>query len=267
MERKNTQRYRITGQSLIFPTLQSLSISYRTKTVLLLCLFAMPLFALGQEQTYSINGQAVDENGRDIRAAVFAGPSYTRWPGADLNNEISPTDNRGFFRLVQSASAGQTWYLFLTAGEHTGLELLSVPFAGVGKLDRRFQGRPIKFGTEQKVSLGKIPVSFWFESVDLILRKNGQNLTSSEWKGLWCRIKNEKGKVLSGLSLGPVLRPDEIDLNTSTLHLTLPEGKWRIEFQGFDDAAGKISPKVIASTGYFIVRRRHPLAKVVILTN
>lgn len=244
----------INGKLLIFQGLARFSIA----SSICHCLLFFTLSVPAQMRTYELSGRIVDDAGRPIRAGIFFGPLYNNWKAFDLNIDVSATDESGKFRLFETAETGSTYYLFASAGNKHGLRPLTFPFAGLSKLDSTFLGTPVKLGTQKKIDLGAVPVRFWFEDIVLEIRKKGELLKRSDWEELWCRVKNDKGKVLAGSSLGPI-RENEIDISQSVLRMSLPEGKWRIEFQQFDYGTNKIFPKVLGRTPYFTIRRRQPL--------
>ena len=208
------------------------------------------VLVVAQEMSFTVSGKLVDENSKPIYANVILTPSYNNWHAIDINTQELATDNDGNFTLNTRALKGSAWRLFTSVGERKGLILLSPPFVGVGKLDSRFLGRAVRLDHLPKINLGVLRPQYRYGHASVrILSTTDAVLTSAEWKGLWCRVRNEKGVVLAGRSIGPLIKPDEVDLKNSVLWLSLPEGNWTIDLLPYDDATAQIGKIPLASTG------------------
>lgn len=204
-----------------------------------------------QKTEYILKGRVIDENGQPI-----SGAKVRVSPIKYIMEEKGLTDEGGVFSLRKSAKKGDIFYLYVSEhSKYTKYEwtMIDPPFFYVNVKNKRFFGKPIKFGDEKVIDVGDVNVQFWFGTVYMKFQINGRNLTENEWKFVWCRLKDEKGRLLWEQSIGPRVEDNQVDLQKSILKLSLPEGNWKLEFQKYDYDKNKIYPKIIGQTRYFTI--------------
>jgi hypothetical protein len=219
------------------------------------CLFvfiASATVTFAQEIEYTIKGRVVDENGiPQSRASVKVSA-----PLANYADWVS-TDENGRFTITQKEDKGIIRYLFTGDGHtysKTGVSLLNESLFSPGK--ELFKALPIEFGDNQSIDSGDVPVQWWEVDVNVRIRKKGRNLTKKQWLWLWCRLKDGSGRILIETNLGATIEDNEVDLRNSILKLSLPEGRWKLEFQNYDEEQNKIYPEILGQTPYFTVSRK-----------
>lgn len=233
--------------------------------VVILCFLVISVQS--QELTYRVEGRLIDSV-TPITGFVVLTPSYNNWKSIDLNVEEVSTNADGIFSIEVMAVKGKTWRLFTSLGQRDGLDLLSPPFIGIGKYDRRFLGKPITFGESRKIDVGFVQPEYRFEELKIkVLSRNRNILTTNKWEKLWCRIRNSQGVVLAGRSLGPKIDVEEIDTSTSTLKLSIPEGVWTVEFLSYRDSTMTVGKKVLGTTGKLTVKFGRKLSRTIYLSN
>jgi len=221
--------------------------------LVLVCGISLPVNA--QSRRYTITGRVLDKFSPKSEVRLVVGPDDSvTWKGSDLLVENSSPEVDGSFELIETGERGQVRTLYVIAGKFDGLDLLAPPYLGPG-LSKRFRGLRVELGDMQRIDLGDINVQQWYASVTLHVLNDGRRLTKQEWEGIFCNVENDHGVVLSGKTLGSVVRSDEIDLATSTLRLSLPEGRWRISFQAYNNSTRQILSQIIGTSDYFTVRR------------
>ncbi len=219
----------------------------------LVCLLSIN-FVFPQDTEYTVIGRVVDEKKQPLaKTDVRLAPIYNlKWKNSDLINISNTTDQEGRFLIIKKIKKGDTWYLYVSDGSNTGRIFINPPFYFVNNINKNFLGKPITFADKKIIDVGDVNVQFWFADISIRFQNKGKNLSKVKWESLWCRIKDNKGKIVWEESIGPTINND-IDLQKSIIKLSLPEGKWKLEFQKFDYDKNKIYPKIIGQTPYFMI--------------
>lgn len=223
------------------------------------CLFCLLLFLLSvtpifsQWTDYTIIGRVLDENGQPIsKADIRVSPIKYVMEYNVLTNED------GRFSINKRIKKGDTLYFYVSQDSkysESAPTLIDPPFFDVNVKNKRFFGKPIKFGNKKVVDVGDVNVQFWFNTAYLKLQIDGRNLNKKEWESLWCRLIDEKGEILAQSTIASRGEIKWFDLEKSILKLSLPEGKWEVEFQKFDWEKSKSLPKIIGQTPYFVINK------------
>jgi Carboxypeptidase regulatory-like domain len=235
-----------------------ISMSTRLQLVLTVSLFAYAITAAGQELTLTITGRVVDENRRPVAGAQIMLESAN---GTHLST-TETSDESGRFSVSRSSQFGKLLYLFVSHDKNrldNSLTPIFSPFEGLNRYDRRFLGKPF-YPANDSVDLGEVPVQFWFSTVQLKVTKNGNELTKDDWDGLWYQLLNHRNKFLYGASpFSNEIHP-WVDINTSTISFSLPEGNWKIDFYKRAEVPGFNYSRILASSGHFSHRQKQTLS-------
>lgn len=244
--------------SHVLPKIAALVISSRVWSLLfpLIILSCLSSTVFGQA-VVRVTGRVVDEAGEPIEGAdVYLAPIYDpSWKLDDLIVESVVTGNDGRFTIAKTASPKQQLYLYVSRGGGLCREMVTPPFYLINNFDKRLIGRRLIFGDAGSIDVGDVNVQFWYATVEIGIRSKGRALTENQWRSLWVRVRNDQGRVLEGESVGPVIQGDEIDLKTSTFRICLPEGRWSVDFQSFDQRTGKPGRRIIGRSGTIVIRR------------
>lgn len=225
-------------------------------SILLFLIVFFPKSAIFSQQTdfieYKVIGKVLDDNGKPVKDAPVI-----VYPNSPICNYITyaRTDENGYFEEKVSVKKGETWYLYTSETSRLSKsekELFFIPFC-VNKTNDKYLGKPIIFGNEKIIDVGNVNVQFWFGAVYPKLKIKDENLTKEQWLQIWIRLLDEEGTVVAEESVAPTVKDDEIDVKNSLLKLSLPEGKWKLEFQKFDYDQNKIYPEIIGETPYFTI--------------
>jgi hypothetical protein len=200
---------------------------------LLLC---TNLQAMQDSYTYVVSGRAVDERGQPVpRASIVVVAESS----GDLREIIYgvQADGEGRFRFEEgerTTEPQETRLLYIT-GERpsNAYAIITPPFDELPHLEeRKYAGRIISIRKNGELDLGDVPVQVYYGVITIQLQNQigAPLITNAEaWEGVWLRVRNLDGDILTerGLSISNIRRT--VNLNTSTLTIALPEGRWHIE--------------------------------------
>lgn len=203
-------------------------------------------------QVFKFIGTVIDNSGNPV-----SGADVTMIPAEGGVNpqphDVTKTD--GSFELSYYMDRPKNWRIYVSAGA-LGWSPISELFYVLPKYDETFIGRPFVVTSDSDmVDVGAIQVQFWYEKVKIPIRTEGRNLTKEEWQQVWCGVLNKDGKVIGESTVGP--RLDKVDLASSSVIVSLPEGRWKLQFQKFEFPT-KLSKDVLGSTNYFEVVKGKP---------
>jgi len=220
----------------------------RLGLLLLVCVGILGGVHAQSTRTYNFVGTVVDNRGEPLAGAdvtIISSPNMNPIP-----HSKSGPDGR--FSLTYWMKPAEKWQIFVSAGD-LGWSPIYELFDVLPKYDASFVGRPLVVTTDQEIiDVGAVPVQFWFEKVKIPLSTEGRNLTKEEWIEIWCSVLNKDGKVIGESSLRGQL--EDVDLQNSTLSVSLPEGQWRLQFQKFV-FPNKLSEDILGTTKLFAVKK------------
>lgn len=222
------------------------------------------IIVFSQTFDYTVRGRVIDDMGNPLSKA------NVRLIGLVVYGvyENYLTDKDGRFSIIDENKKGNSLYLYVSGGSHVGRTLIDPPFEGVNKINQYFVGQQIKFGKEKVIDVGDIKVQFWFADVNIRFRIDGKNLSRQQWESLWMVLKDDQNRTVWEETVGPeITEKTKVDLEKSEIKLSLPEGKWKIEFQKYDWETGKISPEIIGETPYFVIDKKSETETVDVLIN
>lgn len=198
-------------------------------------------------------GTVIDDSGDPV-----VGANVTMIPtGGWLNPQPHVvTKSDGSFELFYDGLSRPTNWTIYTADGSLGFSPISELFDVLPKYSSAFGGLPFVVTSESEVAnVGAIPVQYWYEKVTIPIRIEGRHLKKEEWEYLWCGVLIQDGRMVAESTIP--LDPDTVDLENSTLTLSLPEGDWKVQFNKFVSPV-HLSEDVIGATDTFNVARGNP---------
>ena len=214
---------------------ETLNVMKLWKVAEMLCIVAILLTVLtgsADAQTgrvFKFIGTVIDRSGNPV-----SGADVTMIPAEGGVNpqphDVTKTDGR--FELSYYMDRPKNWRIYVRAGA-LGWSPISELFDVLPKYDETFIGRPFVVTSDSDVvDVGAIQVQFWYEKVKIPIRTEGRNLRKEEWQQAWCGVLNKDGKVIGESTVGP--RLDKVDLDSSSIIVSLPVGRWKLQFQKFE---------------------------------
>ncbi len=227
-------------------------------------IFFSALCVNAQTFTTLVSGRVIDENGQPVKHAIIELLNTTNEKGVDKYsaNMIITSHEDGIF-VIENTSFLQNRIrdLFISSPVPKNAKILLIePAYSLIDSVIILNSLSIPINGEDKIQLGDIPIQTWRGLVCLKLTtKKGKPYYKSldEWLAdfvLVLRDQNENMITTGGLSIEDTKK--NINLKKGTIMLSIPEGRWKLDFVHDKDPEGPIDYNDVAGTTGFIDEKK-----------
>jgi len=199
----------------------------------ILSFFAILLPIRPQEKQvghFTIHGRVIDKDGYPIKGARV---ELDDLPSDDLHFTYQ-SDDSGHFRFEEQTVRAERQAILYVTGPRVEkrMELISPPYNRY-EHSPGFEGKPILLKIDDDIDVGDVPVQVNYGSVHVFLSNpSGEpfGMSAEAWHHSAFRVRDTNGLMIVELGLSIKDIEDDVDISNSAVNLTLPEGKWYLDF-------------------------------------
>lgn len=179
---------------------------------------------------YLIRGRIVDEQGKPRSGAgVCLEPTFKKSSTFEIFIECVRTSADGIFSVNREKSEKgiqQSLFVYVHAKPGT-LPLVDAPFDEIRRVDKSFEGVPVKLGSRQLVDLGDLRVQFFFGSATLKLPWASEQ--PIDWLRTYIQVETKQGHLARFRTLSVESVKKYVSGDGTSVDVSLPIGEWKIK--------------------------------------
>jgi hypothetical protein len=202
---------------------------------------------------FKVIGRVVDENGNGLPGVgISISPQQytTLWTSPYIGGA---TNEDGRF-VIEGVGNDQElwrsgWFLYTDIfAPHKGFSLIASPhLLGLQRIDANFNGIPFFPKERPVIDVGDVPVKFRHGNLYVTLPESEKD--RFDWGNIVVAVKHRSGVEVVSSTLSKENQKKLVSADRSGLMMSLPEGRWKIEFHDLEQT------KVLFASDYVDVTR------------